>query len=166
MELHGLRARGDDEPLPGDLQASIQASKSWSLWAPGLRAAIKESLRCLLEQGATQQRRIAKLSQKEKDMWATHFRQGRRPFRRDCRLRIEQAGTQKPHRRRGDTQRMSSAWSVAVDIVGPLSMTRDGASGRVVRYAMIAVALAPDFNAMAEDDVAEKDVAEETVSNP
>ena len=163
MELHGLRARGDDEPLPDDIQASIQASKSWSLWAPGLRAAIKESLRCMLEQGAAQQRKIAKLSQKEKDMWATHFRQGHRPFRRDCRLCIEQAGTQKPHRRRGDTQRMSSVWSVAVDIVGPLSMTRDGASGRVVRYAMIAVALVPDFNAVAEDDVAEKDVAEETV---
>ena len=59
---------------------------------------------------------------------------------------------------------MSSAWSVAVDIVGPLSMTRDGASGRVVRYAMIAVALVPDFNAVAEDDVAEKDVAEENAA--
>ena len=59
---------------------------------------------------------------------------------------------------------MSSAWSVAVDIVGPLSMTRDGASGRVVRYAMIAVALVPDFNAVAEEDVAEKDVAEENVA--
>ena len=30
-------------PILDDLQARIQASKSWSLWAPGLRAAIKES---------------------------------------------------------------------------------------------------------------------------
>ena len=44
---------------------------------------------------------------------------------------------------------------MAVVIVGPLSMTRDGASGKVVRYAMLAVALVPDFNAVAEEEVAE-----------
>ena len=50
QELHGLRAApGGDDPLPNDVNDSILASKSWALWAPGLRAAVRESLRIFLE---------------------------------------------------------------------------------------------------------------------
>ena len=129
QELHGLRAApGGDDPLPNDVNDRILASKSWALWAPGLRAAVRESLSIFLEVVYDGVPKLARLCQKEQDMWKGHFCEGHRPFRRDCRLCIEQAGaqpggmTQKKCRRRGQWR-----WTL------PLSMTRDGASGKLVR---------------------------------
>ena len=41
--------------------------------------------------------------------------------------------------------RMSSAWSVSVDIVGPLTNTVGLVTKRPVKYALMAVALVPDY---------------------
>ena len=50
-QLDGLRdsARRAD-PLPRDLQDSINASKDWASWAPGLVAAFKVALRTYLHE--------------------------------------------------------------------------------------------------------------------
>ena len=81
--------------------------------------------------------KVAAMKAKEVEGWKKHFALGHRPFRRDCRLCIEQMGSQKPHRRRSMEDRMSSAWSVSVDIVGPLTNTVDLVTKRPVKYALI-----------------------------
>ena len=89
--------------------------------------------------------KVAAMKAKEIESWKKHFALGYRPFRRDCRLCIEQMGSQKPHRRRSMEDRMSSAWSGSVDIAGPLTNTVDLVTKRPVKYALMAVALVPDY---------------------
>ena len=40
---------------------------------------------------------------------------------------------------------MTSAWSMSVDIVGPLPRAKDLATSHYMKYALVAVALVPDF---------------------
>ena len=50
-QLDGLRdSTRRSDPLPRDLQASINASKDWASWAPGLVAAFKVALRTYLHE--------------------------------------------------------------------------------------------------------------------
>ena len=140
LELQELRSpTGQDEPLADNLSERIEQSRSWALWAPGFRAAVWASLKIYMAKLLQQAPRIAKaLTGREKELWAQHFRQGHTPFRRDCRLCVEQMGAQRPHRRRQEGQTMTSSWSMSVDIVGPLPR----ATSHYMKYAL---ALVPDF---------------------
>ena len=147
LELQELRSpTGQDEPLADNLSERIEQSRSWALWAPGFRAAVWASLKIYMAKLLQQAPRIAKaLTGREKELWAQHFRQGHTPFRRDCRLCVEQMGAQRPHRRRKEGQTMTSSWSMSVDIVGPLPRAKDLATSHYMKYALVAVALVPDF---------------------
>ena len=145
-DLHNLLAKKmKDEALPDSVEESIAQSKSWALWAPGLRAAIKKAIQIYLENFVEVKPKVAAMKAKEVEGWKKHFALGHRPFRRDCRLCIEETGSQKPHRRRSMEDRMSSAWSVSVDIAGPLTHTVDLVTKRPVKYALMAVAVVPDY---------------------
>lgn len=102
-----------------------------------------------------------------RDQWIQHFRQGHRPFRRDCRSCLLDMGSGKPHRRRLDSG--SSAWSMGVDIV-QFPKTVDETTGKKVGYSMVATVLVPDFGVRdrkprAETDPETKRPLEETESN-
>ena len=146
-ELHDLRSPpGQDEPLAENLAERMEQSRSWALWASGFRAAVWALLNLYMDQLIHEGPKIAKaLTTREKELWAQHFRQGHRPFRRDCRLCVEQMGAQRPHRRRKEGETMTSSWSMSVDIVGPLPRAKDVTTSYYMKYALIAVALVPDL---------------------
>eukprot|EP00435_Cladocopium_sp_Y103_P061147 s73_g22.t1 len=85
-ELQGLRCEKDHmgiEPLAADLPQRLQQTSSWSSWAPGLTAAIKESIKKIP---------MAGLKRLSLDEWQQHVRQNHTPYRRDCRLCIQEVG--------------------------------------------------------------------------
>ena len=109
-DLRNLLAKNlKDEALLDCVEESIAQSKSWALWAPGLRAAIKKAIQVYLENFVEVKPKVAAMKAKEVEGWRKRFALGHRPFRRDCRLCIEQMGSEKPHRRRSMEDRMSSA---------------------------------------------------------
>ena len=162
-ELHELRSPpGQDEPLAENLAERMEQSRSWALWASGFRAAVWASLKLYLEQLMYEGPKIAKaLTGREKELWAQRFRQGHRPFRRDCRLCVEHMGAQRPHRRRKEGETMTSSWSMSVDIVGPLPRATDLTTSYYMKYALIAVALVPDLGGGKETTNGEQEEEEE-----
>ena len=94
-ELQGLRCGENEkgiEPLAADLPQRLKQTSSWSSWAPGLTQAIKESIKQMPGAG---------LKRLSLDEWRQHVRQNHTPYRRDCRLCIQEMGAGEPHRRRG-----------------------------------------------------------------
>lgn len=91
----------------------------------------------------------------DRDQWVRHFRQGHRPFRRDCRSCLMDMGSGKPHRRRVDSG--SSAWSMGVDIV-QFPKTIDETTGNRVAYSMVATLLVPDFGDEMTEETARVDL--------
>ena len=96
----------------------FQQTAAWAEWAIGLKSANKESI-----------------------LW---FAQGHRPFRQDCTACVLDMPNGPQHRRRlhGGT----SAWSMGVDIV-QFGITRDDVTHVDVKYAVVATALVPRFEA-------------------
>ena len=145
-DLEDQRSTKHSEALPKDIKDRCHLSSTWAVWAPGLRAAIREALhRHLKREGdetADEEPHLAKMTSEE--AWEAHIRQGHRPYRRDCRTCVLEMGARSPHRRRRDAT--TSSWAMSVDIVGPFPKVRDLSSGKdVVKYAMVATALVPDY---------------------
>ena len=131
-QLDGLRdSTRRSDPLPRDLQASINASKDWASWAPGLVAAFKVALRTYLhERDQCLAQRIHKLNVEE---WKRHIRAHHHPYRRDCRRCMELAGVDSPHRR---SHADSSAYVMSLDLVGPYPVGRDDGRRQKGKYIM------------------------------
>ena len=105
--LHGSRCDSNHgEGLKRDLGDRMKQTSGWSVWAPGLKKAIRVSLMILLKGFGIEDGALKKVW--DRDQWVRHFRQGHRPFRRDCRSCLMDMGSGKPHRRRVDSG--SSAW--------------------------------------------------------
>lgn len=113
----------------GDLNQRMAASRSWSEWSPGFVKAIQVALGALLTE--EENSKVAKL---DLDQWRQHVRMQHTPFRRDCRTCLEAMGSQNPHRR---TKTASSAFTLAVDIIGPFPVGKDLATGRMAKYALL-----------------------------
>ena len=141
-DLHGRSCdRNHGEALLPDLEDRVRQTASWSSWAPGLKQLIRASLLTLLKDYGYDDGTLKKVW--NRDQWLQHFRQGHRPFRRDCRTCVLDMGTGKPHRRRSAAG--ESSWAVGLDIVQfPKSV--DEVSGEAARYAMIATMLVPVFD--------------------
>ena len=120
-QLDGLRdSSRRSDPLPRGLQESMEASKDWASWAPGLVMALKEALRAHLHQrDQCLAQRIHKLNVEE---WKQHVRAHHHPYRRVCRRCMELAGVDSPHRR---SHADSSAHVLSMGLVGPYSVGRD-----------------------------------------
>ena len=136
-QLDGLRdSSRRTDPLPKGLQESMEASRDWASWAPGLVMALKEALRAYLHQRSQcLAQRIHKLNVEE---WKQHVRAHHHPYRRDCRRCMELAGVDSPHRR---SHADSSAYVLSMDLVGPYPVGRDDGRRRKGKYILVATVL-------------------------
>ena len=135
-QLHGLRSESMPvEPMHSDLQKRMEQTHTWSQWAPGLVAAIKQAVRNFVMDTA----RMKKFSLEE---WRKHVKQNHIPFRRDCRLCLEEMGQDLPHRRR-KKEKGDAAYVMSVDIAGPFTTGWDYGKAREARYALLATIPVP-----------------------
>ena len=112
-ELDGLKAKGEPkEELKEELSERLVQTASWAAWSPGLVAAVKMAFRNFMKGGPKCKRFTV-------DEWRQHVRQNHVPFRRDCRVCIEEMGQDLPHRRRKASEAGESAYVLAVDVIGP-----------------------------------------------
>lgn len=80
------------------VKETMDASKDWAAWAPGLVAALKKALQVHL---CEPDRRLEARSHFKKlnvEYWKKHVRAQHQPYRRDCRRCLELAGVDSPHR--------------------------------------------------------------------
>ena len=112
-ELDGMKADGAKEEMEVNLGPRMRQTSTWSAWTPGLVRAIQLAIMKL--QDVTPE-----LKKSSMDDWRKHVRQNHIPFRRDCRLCIEEIGQDLPHRRRRGLGG-ESVYVLAVDIGGPFT---------------------------------------------
>lgn len=141
-ELHGLQAKaGHGERLRRDLGERLQQTAAWSTWSMGLVAAVKATLSSLIKDGdGPMSYGCRKLTMEE---WRQHVRQNHVPYRRDCRLCVEEMGQSLPHRRRVSQGGGEVAYSLSVDVVGPFKQGWDYGRGREAKYAILATIPVP-----------------------
>ena len=133
---------GGGGALPGDLGERMRASKTWAAWAPGLIAALQTSLDIYLKNVVSRlQRSLRKL---DMESWKLHIQNQHRPYRRDCRQCLEQAGIGSPHRRSpGDR----ASYCLSLDLVGPFHQGVDvGHNKKKVHYIMVASVAVPKLH--------------------
>ena len=103
-ELHGLKGHGHQE-MEANLQRRLVQTKTWSKWAPGMVAAIKKSLKVMidqLEEGSKE--KVAETGELKKmtlERWKEHVKRGHAPFNRRCRVCMQEAGIDRPHKVEG-----------------------------------------------------------------
>ena len=83
------------------------------------------------------------------EQWKQHINQGHKPYRRDCRTCVLNMARAKPHRCREGLG--SSAWTMSVDLVH-MPKTKDLATKRIVKYALVATALVPVMDSPPGDE--------------
>ena len=140
-DLDGCRSGTYERALANNIEERLNQTASWSMWAPGFRAAVKVSILVLLGWYGFSKPQLSKSL--GIDQWKQHINQGHQPYRRDCRTCILNMAASKPHRRREHAG--TSAWSMSIDLVN-LPRARDLACNRMVRYALVATALVPVFD--------------------
>ena len=134
-DLDGLRGGGSADPVEGGLQERMKAPRSWARWSNGLVKAIGLALN--LRFGGRAHIGLAKMDVEE---WKRHIKQEHVPYRRDCRDCVEAMGFSSPHRR---SRNASSAFVMAVDIMGPFEQGRDLGLNQRCKYVMVATIPAP-----------------------
>ena len=86
-DLDDQRSEQHSEALPQNVSDQCRLSSAWAMWAPGLRAAIREALTRHLKKGGMEDEEenlhLAKMTSEEAP--EAHIRQGHRPYRRNCR---------------------------------------------------------------------------------
>ena len=136
-ELDGLKAKGEPkEELKEELSERLVQTASWAAWSPGLVAAVKMAFRNFMKGGPKCKRFTV-------DEWRQHVRQNHVPFRRDCRVCIEEMGQDLPHRRRKASEAGESAYVLAVDVIGPFKEGWDYGRKETAKYAMVATVPVP-----------------------
>ena len=152
-QLEHCQGGGSTIPVGRDLSQRMAASRSWSEWSPGFVKAIQLALRKMLEED--ENHKVARL---DMDQWRRHVRMQHTPFRRDCRTCLEAMGTQNPHRR---SRTASSAYTLAVDIIGPFPVGKDLATGRMAMYALLGRVPLPVPDHLPGETEEEEDLTEE-----
>ena len=77
------------------------------------------------------------------DEWRQHVKQNHAPYRRDCRLCVEEMGQGLPHRRRVKQGGGEVTYSLSADVVGPFKQGWDYGRGRDAKYAILATIPVP-----------------------
>ena len=148
-QLELCQGGGNTNPVGGDL------SQRMAEWSPGFVKAIQLALRSMLEEDEN-----CKVARLDMDQWRRHVRMQHTPFRRDCRTCLEAMGTQNPHRR---SRTASSAYTLAVDIIGPFPVGKDPATGRMAKYALLGTVPLPVPDHLPGEPAEEEDLTEEQV---
>lgn len=113
------------------------------MWSPGLVEAIKVAIKDFALASTSQtDSKINQLKRMSMAEWRQHVRQNHVPFRRDCRLCVEEMGQDVPHRRRPH-KGGESVYVLSVDIAGPFFKGMDYATGHEARYALLATVPVP-----------------------
>lgn len=112
-----------------------------------IAATVKPTLNSLINQddGASSYE-CRKLTMEE---WRQHVKQNHTPYRRDCRLCVEDMGQGLPH--------IELAYSLSADVVGPFKQGWDYGRGRDAKYAILATIPVP----LSEVDLKEEEKEEE-----
>ena len=152
-DLNDCRSKGNEKLLEGNLDDRLRQTAAWSLWAVGLRTAIKMSLLTLFQWYGFGGPKLSKTLNLEQ--WKQHINQGHKPYRRDCRTCVLTMAGAKPHRRREGLG--SSAWTMSVDLVH-MPKSKDLATKRIVKYALVATALVPVSDSPPGDEGKEEKV--------
>ena len=146
-ELQGISGEGTGQETAKSLHGRLLQSREWLAWAPGLVAAIQESLIRYLrkldahELGESHEHEPeSKVSKLDIESWKEYVRNQHRPYRRDCRRCMEMMGIDAPHRRGlGD----KAAHCLSYDILGPMPQGEDVGMGTKVKYIMVATVAVP-----------------------
>ena len=152
LDLQELRGDGSQSAADAmdraakSLQDRCEESRTWSAWAPGLKAAIAHCLQ--------QQRKTWDGPQNNKDdgifgvtcpkmkplgpvaleQWKQHFLHDHLPARRDCAHCVRAQARSKPHKRVSHPE----AYTLSVDLSGRLVPGRDQGN-KTAKYIMVAV---------------------------
>ena len=131
-------------------------------------AAIKKSLKVMIDQLEEGSRdKVADTGELKKmtlEKWKEHVKRGHAPFNRRCRVCMQEAGIDRPHRRlKAD---IPAYYVLNVDIAGPFSAGDDAGTGRKVKYALIGTVPVPLEGGEGGDPPAEpvEDADEDVVS--
>ena len=137
QELRGMKSETQPvEQMEKDLQKRMEQTHTWSEWAPGLVAAIKHALKNFV-MGTL---RMKKISIEE---WRRHVAQNHVPYRRDCRICVQEMGQDAPHRRRKNGGSGEAVYIMSADIAGPFVDGWDYGRGEAAKYALIATVPVP-----------------------
>ena len=130
-QLEGMKASGQvQEEMEKDLQRRMAQTGTWAEWAPGLVAAMMRAVKDFVV-GSVDLRKFSL------EDWKQHVRQNHIPYRKDCRLCLEEMGQDLPHRRR-KYEKGESAYVLSVDVAGPFTTGWDFGRSREARYALLA----------------------------
>ena len=137
-DLAGMKGEGREE-LEKDLEGRLRQSREWAAWAPGMVAAIKASLQIYLR-NISQMNHVKVKKAMSLEQWKQHVHRGHVPFDRRCRMCLQEAGVDRPHRR---LKAAVSAYVLNVDITGPFVAGSDVGTGKKVKYALVATVAIP-----------------------
>ena len=84
------------------------------------------------------------------DDWRQHVRQNHVPFRRDCRVCVEEMGQDVPHRRRKHRGAGDAVYVLAVDVAGPFVKGWDYGMAKEAKYALVATIPVPVGSRLAD----------------
>ena len=150
-QLHGISGEGAGEAVEKTLDGRLKQSKAWAAWAPGLVAAIRESLKAYLNH------RSINLEQEEAgdgvhfkkmdlESWKAHVQQEHRPFRRDCRVCMTTMGIDDRHRRHlGGSSGTAQSYCMSTDVVGPFIEGYDLGMNEMGKYLLVSTVSIPDL---------------------
>ena len=137
MEPHqGLQScRGPGVQAGRARTEMINASKGWSVWAPGHVQALRDMLRAFFVKA---ERWRDQALMKMDASFMEHVRQQHMPYRRDCKHCIQGGARHKPHRRVLTPQ----AWTLSVDTTGPFKHGLDEGTNKA-KYLVVGVLTIP-----------------------
>ena len=136
-ELLDCRGPGVDSWISGS--SSINQSKTWAEWSPGLVAALGYMMEDWIQLG----HKMAHQALKKMDpSFIEHIRQQHVPYRRDCKYCVQGGAKQRQHRRVLSPQ----MWTLSVDTAGPFAIAQDE-STKNAKYFVIGVLTIPKYAA-------------------
>ena len=150
-QLDGISGDGSGDVLEQTLDGRLRQSKTWAAWAPGLMAAIQESLSTYLSCHAEalvseEESQGVTCKKMDLDSWKAHVQQEHHPFRRDCRVCMTTMGIDDKHRRHlGGSSSTTQSYCMSTDVVGPFIEGYDLGMNEMGKYLLVSTVSVPDL---------------------
>ena len=124
-----LECRGPGMESWTDRSQSLNQSKAWAEWAPGLIAALGYMMESWIE---FSHKEGSRATRKLDPSFIEHIKQQHVPYRRDCKYCVQGGAKQRQHRRILSPQ----MWTLSVDTAGPFAIAQDEVTKKA-RYFII-----------------------------